>query len=383
MLSIKNGVKSLADIINREIYRVLKLIRGLTRNRFNAAYFSDMISTNINRLIKNEFILNPKEHLYIEVSNICNLRCRFCGYSKTSNKKLIMSNGMFFDIINKATAFGYDTFGLTPITGEVFIDKNFITKLKFLENHPKVKNYSFYTNFTLANEEIIDWLIEAKKLKELSISIYGHDYDSFSAITGSNEKTYNNLISNLNYLLKRCKKKKIKLRFSLRTYTSFNTLEECKSELCHILMTLIKITKSKILIPKVQNTWGGYITQDDVKGLDIIIGDATKIYKNGACLLIFYKNQVLVDGRINACACRDINATLKIGDLQNQTFDEIYSINNKDYKNLIDSQQKGDFNPICENCDFYRSIYKKYNYFTRYKKKPLTLEIFYQNLSRK
>ena len=121
----------------------------------------------INRFIKNEYIPNPKEHLYIEVSNICNLSCKFCAYSKALNKKFIMSNEKFFKIINDATEFGYDTFGLTPITGEVFIDKKFIEKLEFLENHPKVKNYSFFTNFTLANEEIIDFLINAKKLNEL------------------------------------------------------------------------------------------------------------------------------------------------------------------------------------------------------------------------
>ena len=335
----------------------------------------------INKLINNEFIPNPREHLYIEVSNICNLRCRFCAYSKSlTNKKLIMSNEMFFSIINKAIKFGYDTFGLTPIVGEVFVDKNFIDKLKFLENHPNVRNYSFFTNFTLANEQIIDELIKTKKIKELFISLYGHDLDSFLNVTKSNKKTYIELIKNLNYLQKRSVNIKFKLSFGLRTIRSFKSLETCESDLCKVLREIIKITKSHIQILKSFNTWGGLISNDDVEGIDMFINDPSKFYKNGACSLIFYKNQVMVDGIVNACACRDINATLKIGDLNIQTFDEIYSIKNKDYVNLIKTQQRGKFNSICTYCDFYRSIYKNYIVYDNYKKNQMSLKNFYQYL---
>ena len=335
----------------------------------------------INKLMDNQFIPNPREHLYVEVSNICNLRCRFCAYSKSlKNKKLIMSNEMFFNTINKAINFGYDTFGLTPIVGEVFVDKNFIDKIKFLENHPKVKNYSFFTNFTLANEYIIDELIKTKKLKELYISLYGHDLDSFINITRSNKKMYNNLITNLNYLLKVSKKINFNLSFGLRTLRSFKSLENCNSDLCKVVKNIIKITKSPIQILKSFNTWGGLISKEDVKGIDMIINDPSDFYKNGACSLIFYKNQVMVNGIINACACRDIDATLKIGDLNTQSFDEIYSIKNIDYINLIKSQEKGNFNLICKYCDFYRSIYKNYNVYGKYKKKQINLKDFYKYL---
>jgi len=333
----------------------------------------------INRFIKNEYIPNPKEHLYIEVSNICNLSCKFCAYSKALNKKFIMSNEKFFKIINDATEFGYDTFGLTPITGEVFIDKKFIEKLEFLENHPKVKNYSFFTNFTLANEEIIDFLINAKKLNELYISLYGHDNVSFSNFTGGNEKTYNSLVSNLKSLYKRKNDISFKLSFGLRTRFSFISIKNCKSDLCQILKVILKEINSKITLNKTYYNWGGYITQDDVKNLDIIINDPLDYYKFGACSLIFYKNQVMADGCVNACACRDVNATLKIGDLNIQSFEEIYSAKNKEYINLIKSQQKGDFNPVCKSCDFYRSIYKKYQIYRKYKKKPINLKQFFQN----
>ena len=89
----------------------------------------------------------------------------------------------------------------------------------------------------------------------------------------------------------------------------------------------------------------------------------------------------MVDGTVNACACRDVNATLKIGDLKSQEFEEIYSINNMNYIDIIESQQKGNFNLICKNCDFYRSIYKDYLIYHKYKKAPFTIKKFYRYLS--
>jgi hypothetical protein len=290
-----------------------------------------------------------------------------------------MSNEMFFDIINRATEYGYDTFGLTPITGEVFVDRDFIEKLEFLENHEKVKNYSFFTNFTLADKNIIDWLLKARKLNELYISLYGHNFEVFSKFTGGNKKIYMKLISNLNYLLEQSKNIKFNLSFGLRTHHSFDSLKNCSSDLCDVIKYLLRTPKSKITINKTYYNWGGFITQDDVQGLDIIINDPLKYYKNGACSLIFYKNQVLADGRLNACACRDVNATLKIGDLKTQSFEEIYSAENKEYINIIRNQQEGHFNPICKNCDFYRSIYKDYKIYNKYKKKPINLRKLFKN----
>jgi sulfatase maturation enzyme AslB (radical SAM superfamily) len=340
---------------------------------------------NLNRLLKIEYIPNPKEHIYIETTNICNLQCKFCAYSKASTKKTVMSNEKFFEIVDNATKSGYDTFGLTPIVGEVFVDKNFIEKLNFLENHRKVKNYHFFTNFTLANKEIIDVLLNFKKLKELFISLYGHDKESFMKFTGANEKIYQNLIENLEYLSNHPKIERInyRLSFGIRTYRSFDSIENCSNQLCQILKILLNKTKINSLeINKLYYNWGGYVTQEDVKGLDIIINKPTKYYKFGVCALILYKNQILADGRINACACRDVDATLEIGDLNTQKFRQIYSLNNEKYINIIKNQQMKNFSPICRDCDFYKSIYKDFEFYDKYKRKRFSLNEFYLSLNR-
>jgi len=328
------------------------------------------------KFIKREYIPNPKEHLYIASTNICNLACRFCAYHKHKSeiKSQVMDPGFFYEIVERATDFGYGNFGLTPIVGEVFTDKHFLDKAGFLESSRKVRGYRFYTNFTLAGDRIIDFLCEAKKLTFFSISLYGHDEESFIKIARSNTRTYENLVSNLDYLLNKPNLGKLNIEFGLRSYRSLD-FKSCRSDLCTIVREIMKKTGCKMHVSHNYNNWGGYIKQEDAQGLDMDIQE-TPVAKNGPCALIFYKNIVMPDGKINACACRDIGGTMTIGDLTKQTFEQIYSINNSSYINLINNQLNGSFHDICSTCDFYRSIYSYHKVYGYQSLKPLTLNQF-------
>ncbi len=150
--------------------------------------------------------------------------------------------------------------------------------------------------------------------------------------------------------------------------------------MCDVLNKIVKIKKIDCKNKKNYNNWGVIITRKDVKGLDIVVKSPVK-KKRRACSLIFYKNQIRVDGQVTACACRDVNATLKIGDLNSQNFKEIYSTANRNYLELIESQQKGKFSKICKRCDYYRSIYKFYPIYEGHNKTPMGLSEFYKYLS--
>ena len=94
-----------------------------------------------------------------------------------------------------------------------------------------------------------------------------------------------------------------------------------------------------------------------MKGLDIKLNDTQK-KKIGSCSLIYSRMIVGANGLVNACACRDANFTLAIGDLKVNKLKEIISLKNKKYKDLIMRQEKNDFPAVCKSCDFYKSIYQ-------------------------
>ena len=346
----------------------------------NIRKFIDYFVLNKNAILNKTYIPNRYEHLYIEVTNKCNLGCKFCAYTKGSLPKKNMTNDFFKEVIEKACEYGYSKFGLTPDAGEVFLDKYFIEKLDYLEQFEKVKSYSFFSNMTLMKREYIDFLVNCKKLTILSISIYGHDEESFIAVTGSDKKNYFNLLKNLQYLLKHQASSNMKIEIGFRTIRDFS-FEKCNSELC-LIIKKYKQSGTPIFVSTQYNNWGGLIKQNDVKDLDILLSNEDEVYKKGACSLIFYKNIVLSDGRINACASRDINKTMIIGDLTKQNFNDIFNYKNKKYINLIKSQNKGDFHSICKNCDFYRSIYKKHDIYRYHVMPPTTLKRTFKAMSK-
>jgi hypothetical protein len=227
--------------------------------------------------------------------------------------------------------------------------------MEFLDSNPRVEAYEFFTNFTIPKPKDIDRLIKLKKLKLVVISIYGHDLESFVAITKSTSKIYDRLVLNLETLLKAVREKPFQLEFGMRS--TFALPRRGASDLMRVLQRFeaagVKVHRSS----GIYNNWGGYITDDDVKGLDIQVGGAEDVHKSGACTLLLTTVQVRATGIVNGCSCRDVDTTLRIGDLNETPLRDIISSRNATYMRLIDDQQQDRFLPVCQSCDFYQSIY--------------------------
>jgi radical SAM protein with 4Fe4S-binding SPASM domain len=64
---------------------------------------------------------------------------------------------------------------------------------------------------------------------------------------------------------------------------------------------------------------------------------------------------ILANGKVNACACRDVEAELIIGDLKESTLSEIWA--GPGIEEIIQHQECGDFPDVCQRCTWYTSIY--------------------------
>jgi uncharacterized Fe-S cluster-containing radical SAM superfamily protein len=336
------------------------------------------IAIRFNRTRGREFIPARRDCLSIETSSICNLKCVFCAYPKKLSPKVVMADTFFRSCIDQALELGYDRFDLTPCTGDVFMDRGILNKLAYLEGHPGVRSYAFHTNFTIPRRSDIAALARLTKIEDLHISIYGHDPATFTAITKSSRKLYRRLVSNLEYLFELTRADPLPVSFAF--HTGAKSLSGRSSELIDVLHMFsragVSVTKSK----RLYNNWGGYVTQEDVKGLPLTVLGPDTIYKNGACVRLFTTIQVMATGIVNGCACRDADATLALGNLHDKPLREIVSARNPQYMALIDEQQQGAFRPICRSCDFYASIYHKSSVYRRTGVELQTLEEFKASL---
>jgi sulfatase maturation enzyme AslB (radical SAM superfamily) len=314
------------------------------------------VEINFNRAIGRELVPLQTKILNVETSSLCNLDCRFCAYVKKQSPKVSMKDMFFADCIGQAVELGFSEFELTPCTGDVFMDRHVFTKFQMLEAHPAVEAYRFFTNFTVPDHDEIAQLGELAKLKNITVSVYGHDKDSFIAITQSTEKVYRRLVGNLQVLLERLGKQRFHLDIGIRT-----TKDAPRRPASELTMLLEEFRERGVPIRRahVYNNWGGFITQADVQGLAIDITGAESTYKWGACSHLFTTYQVMATGIVNGCACRDVDATLRIGDLNKKPLHEILSPDNPAYMQLIAEQQRGEFRAVCKSCDYYKSIYHK------------------------
>jgi MoaA/NifB/PqqE/SkfB family radical SAM enzyme len=309
---------------------------------------------NINRLAGRELVPVQSDLLGIETSSICNLECCFCAYPKKQSARVTMKNAFFASCVAQAVAMGYRRYILTPNTGDIFMDHHIFDKLKLLEETNGVDGYEFHTNFTIPKARDIGRLVSHNKLKHFTISIYGHDLETFIAITKSNEKVYRRLLLNLETLLGVLDRAKCKFDIAIRS-----TRDMPRHAETDLLRLLDRFKAGGIRVKRgtLYHNWGGYITPEDIKGLAIDVKKPDAIYKRGACTLLFTGVQIMATGIVHACACVDFEASLQIGDLNTRPLREIISTKNPEYMNIIEQQQRGEFPPICSSCGFYKSIY--------------------------
>jgi sulfatase maturation enzyme AslB (radical SAM superfamily) len=309
----------------------------------------------VNRRRGREFIPVDLGAFNIETTSACNLKCRFCAYEKKESPKVSMSNDTFADVVRQALALGFDSFHLTPCTGDVFMDRHVFEKLEYLDAHPQVREYHFFSNLTIPTREHLMRLMGLAKFSRMTVSVYGHDEASFVAIAKSSPKIYRRLIANLETLLEHLDR--WPFRVSIGHRSSFDAMAADASDLMQLLARFRRAGIGVNASHGMYNNWGGYITQADVAGLNMHVTPADDTVKAGACVKLFDSVQVMATGVVNACACRDVDATLAIGNIAVKPLAEIISARNAEYRKIIDEQQAGKFRPVCASCDFYRSIY--------------------------
>ena len=86
----------------------------------------------LNQLFGIQKIPDILNNLYIENTSKCNLKCKFCAYDKRDLEAVpyeTMSQDMFENVVNQALKMGYKNIGLTPTTGDVFMDKKLFSKI--------------------------------------------------------------------------------------------------------------------------------------------------------------------------------------------------------------------------------------------------------------
>ena len=269
-----------------------------------------------------------------------------------------MSDADFAAAIDQAVAMGIDEIWLTPMLGELFADPKTDDRLQMLENTDGITAYGFFSNFILPRPEMVARLGNLNKLFAMHISIYGHDRETFQLVTRKPEAQFDKLIDNLNALEPALARRYPPggVHFTIRTVGGMSLEGLPNNELIDRLRSLSMRFGANIMIADEYDTWAGEIRSEDVREMGIELLDGGNIYRSGACTLLFSGVQIAADGRVHACACRDVDGSLEIGSLDESPLWQILSWSNPRYQSIIRDHENGVFGPNCRSCSMYRSI---------------------------
>ena len=295
-----------------------------------------------------------------------------CAYPSMERNKSRMSMEDFRHFVGKTKEYLVKKgrslkIDLTPIVGDPFADNYLFQRLEYLQQVGATR-ISFVTNAIGMSPAKVDRLLDFQlgypgRLK-MSVSIGGFDRETYHKAFGVD--SFDRVTSNLTYLVSR--KKEIQ-----------HGLPILINPRCHpdrmngpFYETLLKYAKEGWVefadVLTEYGNWGGKIDEQAVRNLGLSLAPKPTRF-SGPCSKLFFHGVVITnDGTVNACACRDVEVTLPLGNLRDSSLEDILTGTKR--RALIDNMMEGRFPDFCSKCSEYKSIFNPTTSFYKQHLKP-------------
>lgn len=270
--------------------------------------------------------MKPKR-IQLSIKCKCQFKCNFCAYDGSVDE---MTMEEFKELVDRFYDFGVRDFELTPTTGESFLDDLLLDKILYL-NSLNVNKIIFFTNLYQINYNLLEKINDISSV-EINLSLYGANRKQFENRTGVDG--FLSVVDNLRKLI-------------IRDRHSKNTI------VIHKRFSMIRITSNLNVILRVANENNIKIWEcpDDTPWLDMVKCNLN-VYKpinNGVCRFALEDNGVYSNGDISLCGWFDVEKKMVIGNVYEQTLDEIYG-DGGEFDSIIKNQKEGIYKNLCCRC---------------------------------
>lgn len=287
--------------------------------------------------------------LYLEGTNICNARCVFCAYPEMERPKVTMTMEVFRKAVDQYLALGSADINLTPIVGDPFVDRYLFERLDFLASRRSVRRFQFYTNAILIKPEQAQRLMGYGERFWIFCSFGGFDRETYHRIMGVDK--FAEAVAAIRNLIET----KVRTGSQIRILVNLRVPNgNAQGEFWDYLRQ--RKIEGVIEMDGVEDydNWGGKIPDSELREAGLTPKPPPA--HSGPCRRLLTGPVVLADGRVNACCCRDVEATLIVGDLNTQSLNDILS--GDKLKELLVRHERRDFPEICKLCTKYQSIWE-------------------------
>lgn len=285
--------------------------------------------------------------MILETVNICNNACVICSYPVHTRPKRTMSLDLFRRAVDQYAAVGGGHLSMTPMLGEIFVDKLLPERLEILASIAAVTSLSATTNAVMARrygDERLRSILA--RFDRLYISVYGLDRDEYHRMTRKDEFAL--MEQQVHRILQLARPGAVV--FGLRNLKT-RTQEEMRNWAERISAQAGVPTVPIASATTEYHRWGGL----DLGELPEDARWAAPRQNSTQCLIPLSALQVLADGTISFCSCADFdgNPGLTLGNIATDDLAEV--LRSERYAALWNWEAKGvpDF---CKSCGFHKPM---------------------------
>lgn len=279
--------------------------------------------------------------IYIEITNICNLKCSFCPPTKRQPK--FIKTNEFEEILNKIKP--YTDYIYLHVKGEPMLHPEFCEIIKIAEQ--KDFKINITTNGTFL-KEFQNFILQESRIRQINISLHSHSKEE-----GIDDEEY--LKNILNFAAKAKKQGEIYVALRLWNMEENNSLNMQNRKNKEILEKIEEFFKLDYKIEEV------FIKGKGIKIADkIFLNFETKFewpdienttdYQSGYCLGLVDQIGILADGTVVPC-CLDENGVINLGNIFTRDLEEIIS-SEKAVKIIEGFKKREAVERLCAGCSF-------------------------------
>lgn len=284
--------------------------------------------------------------IYIEITNICNLKCSFCPEGR--RKKEFIDINKFEYIINQIKNF--TNLVTLHVKGEPLLHPKLKEILEICEKNNILVNIT--TNATLL-EKNLDILINNSSIRQINLSLHSiiknenSDKYDFSEYIESTIKASKVILEKTDIIISYRLWNLEKIEQNDKNWGILKKLEQSFN-----IKGLAQIAKEEKFVKLDKNA---YLNQD----LEFIWPSLQNpiISECGTCWGLRNQVAILVNGDVVPC-CLDENGEIKLGNIFKENFDDI--INSKISKDIIKGFEENKITQeLCKRCGYREKFYKK------------------------
>jgi len=289
---------------------------------------------------RNVILSNLPTLLWIEPTNVCNLRCIMCPNKQIPKEKLgYMEWDVYKKIIDEARTFACSAYLL--IAGESLLHKDIYRMIRYARENG-IRPLLNTNGTTLVHEENIQRLLNAEP-QHITFAFDGYDKETYEKIrVGARyEKTIEGIVNFLKAKKALGRKKPfVAITTLLVGIEEYGNVEKARDEF-HQIFAGLPVDE---FIEKTPNTWGGTFKE------------TTEFYHHEPgkdfypCSHLWSTMSIRWDGTVLPC-CFDFFNTYTLGNVKERSLRQIW--NDEPMRQLRKSMLDGtytDVNPLCEQC---------------------------------